>query len=149
MSSRDPALWGECEWGFFRWGVYTDRWEKSLASHMRTLQRAILNTAVVPNATTGRRVPIFTATDYYNFQGFLTEKMIPTILLQAGVVPRLDATLVCFDGMFIGDHIWDETTSKEYVVAEMPVEHSDDHVGGFAFRECHLNHLTFFKHPTV
>jgi len=149
LVARDPARWDEAEWGFFRWGVYTDRWERTLGPHMRTLYRGILNTEVAPDSTTGRREPVYTNAMYQEIKGLLVEKNMSSIHLPAGVVGKLDATLILFAGMFMGDHVWAADSEKEYYVADIPVEHTDPDVGGLAFRECHLVFLPFFKHPTT
>jgi len=144
-----PARWDESEWENFRWNVYTNRWENSIGKKMRTLYRGILNTEVARDTTTGRREPVFTNAGYQAITGILSEKNNPSLYLPAGVVGRLDAVLVTFDGMFIGDHVWDADTEKEYYVADLPVEHTDPDVGGFAFRVCQLTYLPFFVHPTT
>jgi hypothetical protein len=75
-----------------------------------------------------------------DIEGVLEEAGQESLYLGAGVATRLDARLVCIDGVNESDQIYDrEYSMKLYSVVGIPVEISRD--GGFCWRVCQLKLL--------
>jgi len=124
-------------WGYFRWGVYRDDWDKllarfeSIASHDLTLRKLSLGAR---DSTTGWRAKSYTES---TIEGIFTTRAAGYVALPAGTYVKLDALLLTADGVAEGDEIQHSDGEYYEVKTVKPHPFGDS----FWFRECDLTHL--------
>jgi hypothetical protein len=113
-----------------------------MGGNQREFTRRVAVYNVEKNSTTGWRDPEY---DDQGICGILVEKHQASRFLSSGIVVQLDATLRTLDGVLVGDQIHDGLTGKYYSVTDEPEEKTDPKSGGFAYRDCPLKWLPYYR----
>ena len=141
MPARDPARFGQAKFGYARFSVYQDEYQKMFNQLQRSITRRVANWNVDRDTTTGWREPEY---DEQTINGILVEQSSDLPAFAAGVVMTGDAVLFTLDGVDVMDQIKDDPPLKYWEVISIE-EYTHPKQGGFAYRVCHLHRLILYK----
>ena len=122
-----PAYWGECTFGNFRFGVYTSAWELAMRSNSeyRVFTHRI---AQYPSVDTQDGIAHVQFLDE-NIMGILVERGGKLPSFAAGVLMMLDATFLTIDPMKVVDHIYDPLSCNEWEIKSIQRKNDPIHSG--------------------
>ena len=121
LIARDPAIVGYCEVGYFRIGVYTNKWELLVNAYgCRELTHRIASHPTA-DSTTGIPPPVFTNETVY---GIPVESggSMPPFAAAFGVRQQLNLTVIGFplyQEFKVLNHIYDPRTRHEYEIGNV------------------------------
>lgn len=138
-----PCRWGEARFGYTRWGVYNTAYQSlyDRNNNYRDFTHRVANWHVPRDTVTGWRHPTY---EDITVKGILAVRNSSLSAFPAGVVMLLDAVLVLFDGVNVGDMIYDGVFEYYYSVEQIE-EHRESFGEGFAYRVCHLKFRELYK----
>lgn len=138
MVARDKALWGECQWGYFRWGVKNNRFDTMIkvfenrGSCNVTRRKLSLSAR---DSITGWRDKSWSED---TVKGVFFPRGTSPIVLPVGTYVRADGLLIVVAGFSKGDEVL--TPDGKYWEVKAIREHSFT-LDNFSHRELDLTYL--------